>query len=405
MSDFFVGRQPIYDRDLDVIGYELLYRSDPSVNYANFDDVDQAVSQVLLDTLVEVGLENIVGDNLAFVNFTRPFLVGDYNIPFSHKQVVVEVLEDVEVDAQLLEAVSRMRDQGLTIALDDFIYRSDLKPLMELVQIIKVDILQLTDHQLAEYATLLKHQGVKMLAEKVETHEAYERCRELGFDYFQGYFFCKPRIVQGRYIPSNRLALLELLAKLNSSDAEFADLAETIRRDVSLSYKVLRLINSAYYSLPRKINSVEESIVLLGINNLSNLIALINLARIDDKPSELTVTAMIRARMCENLARELGRSEYQSYFTAGLFSALDALLDSGMDEIIRLLPLTDELNEALLSRTGPIGEILSVTLAYERAEWDGVFLEGVEPERVREVYFEAIAWADGLHRQILEPDE
>lgn len=402
MSEIYVGRQPIYDRDLRVVGYELLYRRDPNINRADFSDVDQACSQVLLDTLVEVGVENLVGKHMAFMNLSNSFLVGNYQIPVPHKQVVVEVLEDVVVDTALIERLETLQEQGFTIALDDFIYNDSLKPLLKLAHIVKVDILQLSRHELAEYVTLLKHHGIKSLAEKVETHEEFEYCMKLGFDYFQGYFFCRPKIVHGRTIAANRLALIELLAKINSPEADFRELSQIIRRDVALSYKVLRLINSAYYSLPSRVSSIEQALMYLGLKNLTNLISLIKLAKIDEKPSELTVTAMVRGRMCEEIAEKLREPSSQQFFTVGLFSALDALLDAPMQEVLTLLPLSDEVNAALLTRDGRLGEVLSATLAYERAEWEGVKVAGLTGQDISFAYFSAVAWADNLSRSLKE---
>ena len=402
MTDFFVGRQPIYDRDLNVVGYEILYRKDPIINRAEFSDVDMACSKVLLDTLVEVGVENLVGSHLAFMNLSNSFLTGNYEIPVPNKQVVVEVLEDVVVDSALIERIERLKGQGFTIALDDFIYNEGIKPLLKKANIVKVDILQLSRHELAEYVTLLKHHAIKALAEKVETHDDYEYCLRLGFDYFQGYFFCKPKIVQGRTIPANRLALIQLLAKINSPEVDFRDLSQIIRRDVALSYKVLRLINSAYYSLPSRVSSIEQALMYLGLKNLTNLISLIKLAKIDEKPSELTVTAMVRGRMCEELAEKLNEHSPQAYFTVGLFSALDALLDAPMKEVLSLLPLSEEINSALLERKGRLGEILEAALAYERADWEKAKVTGLPDEALKKAYFSAIAWADELSRQLKE---
>lgn len=400
MAELFVGRQPIYDRELKVVGYELLYRRDPNINRAEFSDVDQACSQVLLDTLVEVGIENLVGNHLAFMNLSQSFLVGNYDIPIPHKQVVVEVLEDVVVDGNLVERIEELHEQGLTIALDDFIYSENLKPLLKRAQIVKVDILQLSRHELAEYVTMLKYNSLKILAEKVETHDDFEFCMKLGFDYFQGYFFCKPRIVQGRSIPANKLSLIELLNKINSPEVDFRALSQIIRRDIALSYKVLRLINSAYYSLPNRVSSIEQALMFLGLKNLTNLISLIKLARIDEKPPELTVTAMIRGKMCEELAERMRLHSPQQYFTAGLFSALDALLDAPMNEVLSLLPLSEEINDALTEHKGPIGRVLKAVLGYERAVWEDAVLEELPEEAVRDSYFKAVAWADELNRQI-----
>jgi c-di-GMP phosphodiesterase len=391
MQDVFVGRQPIYDRQLDVYAYELLFRSGEG-NHAGVMDGDQATSQVILNTFMEIGLETIVGPNLAFINLTRDFILQDYSPVFPAGRVVMEVLEDIPVDAELVEAVRRLSSRGYLIALDDFMYHERLQPLVEVADIIKVDVLTLDQATLQEHVIALRQYKVKLLAEKVETQDHFKYCRELGFDYFQGYFFCKPEVIKGHRVPANRLVTLQLLAKLQDPETDFADLEKVISRDVSLSYKLLRVVNSAFYALPRKVESLRQALLLLGTRNIATWVSVILLSGIDDKPHELMVTAMVRAKMCELLAQVLGQRSKEAFFTVGLFSALDALLDSPMEDILKSLPLSDDITAAILSYEGMLGAALQCVLAYERGDWDNVHCAALDSTSITDTYLQAIAW-------------
>jgi EAL and modified HD-GYP domain-containing signal transduction protein len=400
MHDVFVGRQPIYNRRLDVIAYELLFRSSES-NQAGFLDGDQATSQVVLNTFMEIGLETIVGQKPAFINLTRDFILQDYSQVFPADRVVMEVLEDVAVDDQLIEAVRGLSAQGYTIALDDFIYHESLHTLVEIADIIKVDILALDRAALQEHVTILGHYDVKLLAEKVETQDDFKYCKDLGFDFFQGYFFCKPEVIKGRRIPANRLVILQLLVKLQDPETDFGELELIVSRDVSLSYKLLRIINSAFYSLPRQIDSLRQALLMLGTRFITSWVSLIILSGIDDKPHELMITAMTRAKMCELLATALGHRNQESFFIVGLFSALDALMDSPMEEVLESVPLSDEIRAALLEYEGILGTSLHCVLAYERGNWHEVHCPGLDHGAITDAYLGAIAWTAKADTQLV----
>jgi EAL and modified HD-GYP domain-containing signal transduction protein len=354
---------------------------------------NQATSQVILNTFMEIGLDTIVGEKRAFINLTRDFFLQEYSAVFPAKRVVLEVLEDIPVDAALLAAVRRLSGQGYTIALDDFVYHERLRPLVELADIVKVDVLAMDRKTLCEHSVLLRQHNVRLLAEKVETREVFKFCKALGFDYFQGYFFCKPEVIKGQRVPANRLATLQLLARLRDPDVEFRELETLMSRDVALSYKLLRLVNSAFYSLPRKVDSLRQALSLLGTKFLTTWVSLLILAGFDDKPLELMVTAMVRAKMCELLAQALGRSDTDTFFTVGLFSALDALMDSSMEEILKSLPLSDDLAAALLRHEGRLGSALACVLAYERGNWPAVVCPGLDNAAITGAYLHAITWA------------
>jgi c-di-GMP-related signal transduction protein len=390
--DVFVGRQPIYNQQMDVFGYELLFRSG-DVQYASFSDGNQATAQVLVNTFLEIGLDTLVGSKYAFVNLTRDFLLQDYSSVLPADRVVLEVVEDVLVDPDLIEAVRNLSRQSYTIALDDFIYQEHLRPLVELANIIKLDMLAMDRHTLQEHVTLLRHYGAKLLAEKVETQDDFAYCKALGFDYFQGYFFCRPDVVKGQRSHTNRLEILHLLAQLQNPETTFCALEEIISRDVSLSYKVLRAANAAFYTQSRKVASIQQALRLIGLKFIANMASLFLLANVDDKPHELLIIAMQRAKMCEKLAEALQQGNSATFFTVGLFSVLDAFLDRPMQDLLAALPLSDDIVQALLSHEGACGAILRCVLAYEQGDWEAVHDLGCTRHVLTNAYLESLAWS------------
>jgi c-di-GMP phosphodiesterase len=397
--DIFVGRQPIYGRRLELHAYELLYRG-ADVDYADFSEGDRATSQVLLNTFTEFGLERIVGGHLAFINLTRGFIVGEYPLPVPRTQVVLEVLEEVEADEQVLKGMEDLRRRGFKIALDDFVYRPDREPMLALADIIKVDILGLDQAEIRARFQQLKPRGIKLLAEKIETREQFELCRDMGFDYFQGYFLAKPNVVSGSSIPANSLNLLRLMAEFQNPDHDFDRIAEIVSQDVALSYKLLRHINAAIYGMPRRIESIKETVTYLGLSTVKNLACLFLLSGAGEHPHELLVTAMMRAKMCELLARARGVSNPSSFFTVGLFSTLDALLNVPMERVVKKLPLAEDLQHALLDGDGPMGQALRCTLAYERGDWDAVRYFELPRTTIKGAFLEAVVWVENVDQEI-----
>jgi len=399
MLDIFIGRQPIYDRKLEVYAYELLYRSSER-NFAGPIDGDQATSQVIMNAFMELDLEQIVGEHLAFINLTRGFIVGDHALPLPRGKLVVEILEDIEVDPPLIAAVQDLSSRGYLIALDDFIFHEALRPLVDLADIVKIDVRRLDRPTVAEHVRELRRHTAKLLAEKVETQEEYDHYRKLGFDYFQGYFFARPNIVKGQRMPANRVAVLRLLSKLQDPKVSVQALEELISQDVSLSYKLLRYINSAFFALPRKVESIHQAVVYLGNRTIKTWAALIALSNIHDKPHELVTLALVRAKMCELLARSLNLPNEEIFFTVGMFSALDALMDVPMQRVLKDLPLSEDIVGALLRREGPPGAALHCALAYEQGDWGQVSCGGMDIKPIRQAYLDAIAWADDALRQL-----
>ena len=403
MPNLYIGRQPIYNRKLEVVAYELLYRDDDH-NRARVVDGDAASSQVIINTFLEIGLEDLVGKHQAFINLTRGFLLDKAFMQLPKEQMVLEVLEDIALDAEMLAALKRLSQEGYTIALDDFVFHEAARPALEIADIVKIDVLALSVEAVQEHVALLKKYNLKLLAEKVETHEMLEQCQAWGFDYFQGYFLSRPKIVQGRRMPAMRLTALRTLGVLQNPSLTLASLEEVVAQDVTLSYKLLRYINSAAVSLPRKVDSIHQALVIAGTNCIRMWATLIALSNVDDKPHSLMATALTRAKMSELLAKSMGSKDLQTFFTVGLFSTLDALLDQPLDEILEALPLSDEVKDALLQHKGLHGDVLHTVLSYEKNERaEQIQRLDLTLDRIRDAYLGAIKWADETSGSLLAP--
>lgn len=395
----FVGRQPVYDRRLEVFAYELLFRGSAR-NRAEVGDPDQATSQLIVSTFMDIGLRHIVGDKPAFINVTRDFVVGGHLMALAGHPLGLEVLEDTPVDDALIHALGELRRRGHLILLDDFVYHERLMPLVELADIVKLDVLALDDADLEAHVAQLRRYPLKLLAEKVETPQRYAQCRALDFDYYQGFFFCRPNVIRGERIATGRMAVMRLLAAVLDPASELSDLARIITTDVGISYRLLKLVNAAGHGLARHVESIKDALVMLGLEAIRNWVSLIALGRVEGKPDELMVTALVRARMCARLADRMGRRDCEAFFSAGLLSVLDALLDRPMEELLAELPLSDEIQAALREGAGPMGEALRCVLAYERGEWESLRCTGLEKSALPAAYLEALEWADEVAAQL-----
>lgn len=403
MTDLLVGRQPIFNRNSEVIGYELLYRSVQTENSSNVtNNGDFATTQVLLNTFSEIGLENIVGSGFAFINFTRNFLVGKYPIQLPPERVVVEVLEDITIDDQLIDSLKRLKISGFQIALDDIVSSDRVFPFLKtgLINVIKIDLMATNRMLLPDMVNTFKQAGMLLLAEKVETLEDYDQCFRLGFDFFQGYYLCKPNIVKTRKMESSRLIVMRLLAQITDPKADFQSLETLISQDVGLSYKILKLVNSGYYSLSTTVKSIRQAISLIGLSQLRGWMMLLMMSTVDDKPHELTAIALQRAKMCEMIGKALGERQAESYFLAGLFSVLDAIMDIPMSQVVSSIPLTDDVIRALTNHEGKIGLSLTTVIAVEQGNWEQVLKCGLQPEQLKNIYLESIKWATILTSEV-----
>lgn len=394
MAKVFVGRQPIYDRKMNVFAYELLFRSGAEGG-ARFTDGDAATSQVLLNTFLEIGVERIAGESLAFVNLTRDLLLNaDLELP--KEKVVLEVLENIDVDPVLVGAVERLHKAGYRIALDDFAFEPRWEPLLKLAHVVKVEIPALDWAAAPKMVQGLRRYKAKLLAEKVETHEEHERLLKMGFDLFQGYFYCKPLVIEGRRLSSNRLGVLRLMARVNDPAIEVGELEKLIRQDASLSYKLIKYLNSPFFGLRNRVESVRQAITYLGLRTLRTWVTLLAMSGVQDKPPELLKNALQRGRMCELLAKGAGKEGDERFFTTGLLSVLDALMDLPMEQVLQELPLSEEVKAAIIHQEGPLGEALRLAMVCERGEWYQVADLSVPGVSLPDVFLDSLQWADEM---------
>ncbi|MHB8088045.1 MAG: EAL and HDOD domain-containing protein, partial [Anaerolineaceae bacterium] len=291
MADIFIGRQAIFNRKMEVIAYELLYRS-CDTNSASFSDPDLATTQVTLNTIIEVGLNKIVNKSKAFINLTRNFIVGNYPILLPPNRMVIEIPENIETDQELLTALRELHKAGYSIALDDVVDLERVISYQNIVSIVKLDLKQIDPQALPGLIRSVKDHGFLVLAEKVETMEEFKLCHNLGVDYFQGYFLCRPNIIHGQKMDSSRLVIMRSIAMIQNQKTTFSDLEQIIAQDLSLCFKLLRLTNSGYYSFISEVKSIRQAISLIGLDTVRGWLSLLLMTQLNDKPLELTNIAL-----------------------------------------------------------------------------------------------------------------
>ena len=401
--EHFIARQPIFDTHRRVYAYELLFRSGLK-NYFDSDNQDQAAASVIANSNLLFNLTDMTGSTRAFINCTRRVLLEGLMTTLPRQQAVVEILEDIEPDEQLIKACRSLKEQGYTLALDDFVYHQNFEPLIELADIIKVDFLLSSPEQQQQLARMMIPRGIKMLAEKVETHETYEQARDMGYQLFQGYFFAKPVIVSRKDIPTNKIQFLRILKDVHAPEVDFKKLAQLIQSEVSLSYKLLKLINSAAFALRHRVTSILQALSLLGLREIRSWVSLLSISSMaDDKPAELVVSSLIRARLCEQLAQPCKMGDRKSdLFLMGLFSLLDVIMSRPIEEILEEITVEDDIIEALTGTPGPMRDLLELVIAMEKGQWEDVStLAGklqIEEVPLSQAYLDALKWAQDIYQ-------
>jgi EAL and modified HD-GYP domain-containing signal transduction protein len=393
-----VGRQPILDRQLNIYGYELLYRADEAFKETGFHG-DLATARTLLDGFLEFGLHRLVGSHKAFINMTRIFFTELQPLPVDKTRVVIEVLENIELTAEVVNGVSKLHSDGFVIALDDYKFESRWNPVLPYCSILKVDVLNLDLHAYEHKIAKLKSVGLTLLAEKVESLEVYEHTRRLGFDLFQGFFFAKPQIVTTTTHSSNKNILLQMIGKINDRDADLDEIASLVELDANLSLKVLRFINSAAIGLPRKVTSIRQAVVYVGIQRLRAWTTLFVMAGMDLVTPELITTSLVRAEVCKSYIAEAQCGDPDSAYTVGLLSTLDAMLSRPMQELVNELPLPEQMIDALKGREGPYALSLQCAIDLEECHWSTEATKSIPAERLNNLYIQALEHADMIRHE------
>jgi len=398
----FIARQPILTRERSLFAYELLFRSGIQ-NSCEGVNLEQA-SASMFDTSFLIGLQRLTGGQRAFVNCPRDFLLRDYISLFPRDLVVVELLETIRPDVDVVDACGRLKKNGYLLALDDFVDTPDWAPLIEIADFIKVDFRLTARAERRALAARYAGKRIRMLAEKVETPEEFSEAKAMGYSLFQGYFFCRPEMMQQRDIPAFKLAYLDLLRAATAPEFDMAALASKIKHETSLAFKLLRYLNSAAFGLRAEIHSIPHALSLLGERELRKWIAVVAVGVMaDGKPDELMTVPLVRARFCELLAPLAGMAGHANdLFLLGLLSVMDAILDQPLDKILTELPIRHEIKDALLARSGLYRDLLEMTIAHELADWEAISTLsprlGIKEDQMPAIYFSAVDWAAALRR-------
>jgi EAL and modified HD-GYP domain-containing signal transduction protein len=406
---FFLGRQPILDRKQEIIGYELLFRS-ADMDHAVFDSYSHASSSVITTALASFGIQEVLGGKLGFINVHLGLLLSELLELLPISQIVLELLEMIELDTQVLERCRELKELGFMLALDDHEYDPVHREIYQVVNIIKVDILLTGVEALPEIVRNLRKYPVKILAEKVETIEQFQICFDLGFDFFQGYFFARPVVLNRKKIDISGLALLKLLQQL-TTDASIDKLELIFKENPSLSFSLLRLVNSVAMGMREKIKTLRHAIVMLGVNHLRRWTQLSLFAGHDARTVNhpLLEMAAVRGRLMETLcsqtAGRIANDELaEAAFMVGILSLLDVLFETPMEEILSNLNLNDDVSSALLLREGRFGRMLTLAEKLEIADFDAVTVLlgecGLSLDQLLTAQLEAFNWRSAVINQL-----
>lgn len=375
--DVFVGRQPILNRQGDIYGYELLYRNS-SDNFFPGVDSDKATIGLLVNTFLSIGIEKVTGESVAFINFSGELLAQDIFTSLKPERVVIEILEDVEITPSLLTRMRLLKAQGFKLALDDFILQKQYMvhiELFEIVDIVKVDYIDTTAAERLEIETFIKkYPDISLLAEKVETEQQFKEAEKVGYKLFQGYFFAKPEIISGIEIPPNVSLNFQIIELFNTESPNIDDIASLIMRDMSLSYKLLRFINTLAFGVPKRISSIKQAIVTIGLRETKKWMLVLTLHELGEGQGQGRIKALVnysltRAKMCELLAKHEGKENAEEYFLTGMFSLINVIMKRDWDDILALIPLSDVVARTLKGERTEITPALQLAEAIERFDW------------------------------------
>ncbi|HWS29686.1 MAG TPA: HDOD domain-containing protein [Clostridia bacterium] len=402
--DVYIARQPIFNRQMRVYGYELLYRKSRNNFYEGTDD-DEATVSLINNTFLVFGLGELVENTCAFINFSENLLLDDIVYMLPKEKVIIEILERVEPTEDVIEACNRLKQHGYTIALDDFVLDKNTDryaALINAASIIKIEFPSINRENGAEMAEMIKHYPrIGFLAEKVETREDFKFARELGFQFFQGYFFSRPVMSNATEIDSLNANLIMIFNELGRKEPDYRTVMEGIQRDVGLSYKLLKMANSVYYGSRTRINSVKGMLVQIGTDEVRRWVQLMMLRGVQKaENAELIKNSIVRAKMLSLIANELGDCNESDYFIAGMFSSLDLLLNTTMEKALTGLPISEEVRTALIGEEGKLRCHLDTVIGIERADWSVLdskcdYLRP-EPEKYMDYYMQSLRWQQAM---------
>jgi c-di-GMP-related signal transduction protein len=402
MPDVYVARQPIFDQNLNLFGYELLFRSSRENRFSSTDQ-ERASLSVIANSFFVFGIGALTGDARAFINFTRETILNDYAYALPRDCLIVEILESVPADPEVIAACARLKQHGYVLALDDFDQREhheNIDDLLDLADIVKIDFAACDAYDRERYAHQLGKRDIALLAEKVETGEDARQATRWGYRYVQGYFYAKPEILIAQQAPALRANRVNILRELHTANPDLRKVEELFRHDPDLTYKLLRHLNSAAFNFRSQISSIWRAITILGERGMRAWTAVVILAGLgSDHPSEVVVTSVTRARFCELVGKEMRLGEQcEDLFLMGLFSMIDVLTSRPMEETVSALPLSPEARDALTGTQNRFHQILQLAEMFERGRWSladqMIGSLKLTPSRVSTCHTEAMQWGN-----------
>ncbi|EKQ58055.1 MULTISPECIES: HDOD domain-containing protein [unclassified Clostridium] len=400
--DIFVARQPIFNCDNKVVAYELLFRNGQNNFYDNIDG-NKATLNVIANSFYAFDFKSITSNKKGFINFTEDLIKNEVATILPSDDVVIEILENVEPTDEIINACKKLKEKGFILALDDFVFDKKYISLIKIADIIKVDFMITKGYERKKIFELRKvNEKIEFLAEKVESEAEYNEALKLGYTYFQGYYFSRPVVLSTKKIPTNKDTALNIFKTINKEEFDFNELEALIMKDVGLSYKLIKLINSSAYSLRNKVNSIKFALTLLGKKEVIKWLNIVLLNDLKgDNTDELVKISLQRAKLCEFIcSMSKYREKRYSAYMVGLFSVIDAILNCPIDVIIKELCISDEIKEGLIDENSPLNKILKLAIDYEKGRWENIMTCAKEMEvdqkKLAGAYMEFIKWTDDV---------
>ncbi len=401
--EFLVGRQAILDKNGHTFGYELLYReSIDKNNSASKINGNEATNRVIINTFMNLGIDKIAKRGRVFINFTRDLIIEKIYKALPRDKIVVEILEDVMAEPEVVKSIKNAKNEGYTVALDDFVFLEHLKEFVKLADIIKVDFRELSQEEIKKQVELYKRYNLRLLAEKVEDEEEFEFAKQLGFSYFQGYFFQKPTIEAKSSIAPVQTSILKAISIVNNPKSDVEDLLELLSGDVYLHTKILAFVNSPFFGLKNKVNDVKKAVNILGFSRVKEWINIMYISKLaEEKPEELIILSSIRAKFASFLAENFSADENDAYLL-GMFSLMDSILNLPMEIVLKEFDyLSEDLKAALTGKDNNYKKLLDFIKMFEAGDFDKAYEivkdTSLDIEKVNDYYFKSINFADNIY--------
>jgi len=397
---YFLSRHAILDKQQKVYAYELLFSENLETNQNKQLKSDQKASKVLLDSFYLMGIETITGGRRALVKFTKNLLTSDFAHLFSHDIITVKIGNEIIYDAKIAAACENLKKSGYMIVLDDFTFNQNSVLMLPFCTMVSVDTQSVGDYILKVIATRLKSKNIKCLAKNIINQNTFNKVRELEYDYFSGPFIGKTTTIEKRDVPVQKISFLEMLKEVTKADVNFSRIENIVKRDVSLTYKLLKMINSSVFGIKNEVKSIKQALVLLGANEVKRWITLVILSNIgNDKPDELLRISLLRARFLELLAPLAGMEKAASdLFLMGLLSLMSTLMDQPLKSVLHGLPLSDDVKNALLGEESPYKNIFDLVVCHENADWSKIRLLAkdikIDEKGIQTAYTKAAQWVN-----------